>query len=351
MVSAYVVSSEPFAGKTLACLALGTRWRRRGLRVGYIKPLGSLSTVLDGQVTDEDAVFVSQQLGSDASPAELCPVVLGPELCHADQGELRERVKRAFAAVSAGRDVMLIGGLGSIFSRGSSFGLSTKAIADLLDAKVVLVTLAESFAAVDGVTAAQELLGDRLAGVILNRVPISVMPSIEDEVMPCLRKLGVPVLGMLPDDPLLSSISVDEIAKATGAEFLTGSGMSDELVENFVVGAMGVDSALRYFRKATRKCVITGGDRTDIQFAALETPTRCLVLTGQLQPSHNVLARARELNVPVLLVRDDTLTTIATIERMLGKQRVREHTKIDHALNMFEDNLNLAALDSALGVQ
>ncbi len=54
--------------------------------------------------------------------------------------------------------------------------------------------------------------------------------------------------------------------------------------------------------------------------------------------------------MPVLLVKDDTLTTIGTIEQMLGKQRVREHTKIDHALAMFERNLALDKLDAALGL-
>jgi BioD-like phosphotransacetylase family protein len=350
MVSAHVVSSESFAGKTLACLALGKRWLRRGLRVGYIKPLGMPSAVVGGLATDEDALFVAQELGSNASPAELCPVVVSADLCHAVPENLRARVQQAFATLSTDRDVMLVGGLGSVFSRGASFGLSTKAIADLLGSKVVLVSSVDSFLAVDNITAAHQLLGERLVGVIMNRVPMSLMPVIEDEALPCLRKSGVPVLGVLPEDPLLSSISVDEIAKATGGEFLVGSSTADGLVESFVVGAMGVDSALRYFRKATRKCVITGGDRTDIQFAALETPTRCMVLTGYLQPSHSVLARAREMNVPVLLVRGDTLTTVETIEGMLGKQRVREHAKMDHALGLFEASLDLARLDAALGL-
>jgi hypothetical protein len=259
-------------------------------------------------------------------------------------------VSDAFSAISAGQDVMLLGGLGSAFSRGSTFGLSATSLAELLDAKVVLVSRADSFLAADSVVAAAQVFGERLAGVILNRAPDSERSDLEGEVLPCLAKRGLPILGILPDDPLLSSVSIEEIAKATGGEFLTGASQAESLVEDFVVGAMGVDSALRYFRKAARKCVITGGDRTDVQFAALETPTKCLILTGHLQPSHRVLARADELRVPVLLVRDDTLTTIGTIERMLGKQRVRERTKIDHALAMFESNLALDRLDAALGL-
>ena len=37
-----------------------------------------------------------------------------------------------------------------------------------------------------------------------------------------------------------------------------------------LVGAMSVESALSYFRRKPNKAVITGGDRADIQLAALE---------------------------------------------------------------------------------
>lgn len=350
MVALYVASSEPYSGKTLTCLVLGTRWQRQNRSVGYLKPLGLVPVTVGEEITDEDALFVAGQLHLDATPSQLCPVILSPELCHADQSELRERIRQAFSASSAGKDVMLLGGAGSALTRGSVCGLDGPTVAELLDAKVLLVTRVDSFLAVDGVVAAHRALGDRLVGVILNRVPTQQRDVIEHEVVPCLRKLGMPVLGLVPDDPLLHSVSVREITEATGGEVLCAAESAEELVENFVVGAMSADSALRHFRRMPRKCVITGGDRSDIQFAALETSTRCLILTGHLHPSHGVIARAQELKVPVLLVRDDTLGTVATIEQLLGRLRVREPKKIDHALKEFEVHLELARLDAALGL-
>lgn len=350
MVALYVTSTDAYSGKTLTCLVLGTRWQRQGRGVGYMKPLGLLPVTVGDQVTDEDAWFVAKQFAIRASPSDLCPVLLSPELCHADRQALRRRVREAFKTTSGDRDVMLVGGLGSVLSRGATFGLDAPTVAELLGTKVLLVAKCDSFLAVDGVVAAHRALGDRLCAVILNRVADRQRDLIAREVVPCLEELGMLVLGMIPDDPKLSSVTVREIAEVTGGEMLCSDEAADELVENFVVGAMGVDRALRYFRQTPRKCVITGGDRSDIQFAALETSTRCLVLTGHLQPSHRVLARARDLKVPVLLVRDDTLTTVATLERLLGRQRVREQQKIEHALNQFEDHLDLAKLDSALGL-
>ena len=87
---------------------------------------------------------------------------------------------------------------------------------------------------------------------------------IWDDVIPCLEAAGLTVLGVMPKVPILHSVSVAELAEATEAEFLCGEDEADELVEHFVVGAMGVEQALQYFRRTPRKCVITGGDRSDI---------------------------------------------------------------------------------------
>jgi BioD-like phosphotransacetylase family protein len=272
------------------------------------------------------------------------------ETCHMAPEEAKEKVRAAYEAASAGVDVMIVSGTGSVIKRGSMIGFNGVTASTMLDAKVLLVGKCESFRDADSIVAARQALGDRVVGVIVNMVPPRIKEQMWDDVVPCLEKSGLTVLGMMPMDPILHSVSVAELAEATGGEFLCCEEAAGELVENFVVGAMGVEQALQYFRRTPRKCVITGGDRSDIQLAALETPTRCIILTGDLRPSHPVLARAEELGVPVLLVRDDTLMTVTTIEGMLGKLRVREPRKIEHAVEQFKAHLELAKLDEALGL-
>jgi BioD-like phosphotransacetylase family protein len=350
MVTLYIGSSETYSGKTLTSIVLGTRWQRQGRRVGYFKPLGLLPVTVGGAVSDEDALFVAKCLKLDLAPSDLCPIVLTRGSCHMDPGLARSRVLKAFESASKDADVMIVSGIGALLSRGSMLGLNGVRMAELLDAKVLLIGKCESYLDADSVLASRQALGERLIGAFLNLVPPRLKEEIWDHVIPCLEASGLTIFGLLPRDPVLHSVTVKELAEATGGEFLSGAEAADELVENFVVGAMGVEYALRYFRRTPRKCVITGGDRSDLQLAALETPTRCLVLTGDLRPSHTVLARAQELGVPVLLVKDDTLGTVSTIDEMLGKLRVREPKKIDHAIEQFEANLELAKLDRALGL-
>lgn len=350
MVTLYVGSSEPYAGKTLTTIVLGMRWQRQGRRIGYLKPLGSLPATVGEEVTDEDAQFVAQQLGVKAAPSDLCPVLMTRDACHMPPEEARQKVQQAFDASSSGVDVMIVCGTGSVLTRGSMLGINGVSVAEMLDARVLLVGRCESLFEADSIVASRQALGDRVVGTIINLVPPRLKERVWDEVVPCLESVGLTVFGLMPNDPILHSVSVRELAEATEGEFLCCEDAAEELVENFVVGAMGVERALRYFRRTPRKCVITGGDRADIQLAALETPTRCLILTGDLQPSHTVLARAEDLHVPVLLVRDDTLGTVGTIDRLLGKLRVREPRKIAHAVEQFEAHLELAKLDEALGL-
>jgi len=350
MVTLYIGSSEPYAGKTLTTIVLGMRWQRQGRRIGYLKPLGSLPATVGEEVTDEDAQFVAQHLGVKAAPSDLCPVLMTRDACHMAPEEARQKVQQAFDVSSSGVDVMIVCGTGSVLTRGSMLGINGVSVAEMLDARVLLVGRCESIFEADSIVASRQALGDRVVGTIINLVPPRLKERVWDEVVPCLESVGLTVFGLMPNDPILHSVSVRELADATGGEFLCCEDAGEELVENFVVGAMGVERALRYFRRTPRKCVITGGDRADIQLAALETPTRCLILTGDLQPSHTVLARAQELSVPVLLVRDDTLGTVGTIDRLLGKLRVREPKKIAHAVEQFEAHLELARLDEALGL-
>jgi BioD-like phosphotransacetylase family protein len=341
MVVAYLASTEAYSGKTLASVVLGRRWQDQGQNVGYFKPLGNPSA--RSPLADDDALFIANQLGLPAAPAQLCPVLLAPELCRADREEVRRRINTAFTAAAAGRDLLLVGGGDSAVATGA-------VVVEMLDARAVLVAKCASFLDLDAVLVACRALGERCVGVILNRVPHGETSLIADHIIPCLEREGLRVLGFLPEDPILRSASVRELAEATGAQFLTAPEAAEELVENFVVGAMSVESALPYFRRTPRKCVITGGDRSDVQLAALDTPTKCLILTGELRPSQTVLSRAQQLGVPLLLVKPDTLTTVAMIEDTIGAMRLREPKKAEHARQRFEEQLDLAALDAALGL-
>ncbi len=143
----------------------------------------------------------------------------------------------------------------------------------------------------------------RLLGVVINGVPREDIDFIRSEGRAVPGKAGDQGLRCAASTiPYLRALSVGEVIDTLDAKVLTGSHLRERLIEHMSVGAMSVEAALPRFRRQLNKAVFTGGDRTDIQAAALETSTTCLVLTGNLQPSSTIIKRAEELGVAVLLV-------------------------------------------------
>ena len=357
MTSLYIASISSHAGKSLVSLALGLRMKSDGLKVGYIKPIGALPTTIDGVPTDEDALFIAQALEApgklDVSVDLLCPVLMDAKLTGASPDSagkpLRERILSAFSEISSEKDMVIVGGVGSL-SAGSLLDLSGPKLADMVGARILLVVKYKSDFDVEDLVLFSQLLKPRIAGSIFNHVPQEQMEHIQKTIIPLLKEKDIPVLGAIPKDDILDSITPRQLADGLGGKVLCCDNNMDGHIgpDSFIIGAMDVRNASRYFREMRDKAVITGGDRPDIQLAALQTSTKCLVLTGNLHPSSVIVDRARQVGVPIILVMDDTLTTSEKIEDICGGVRVRESEKIDRAKELFEQNVDFGKLYSIL---
>jgi BioD-like phosphotransacetylase family protein len=353
MFSLYLGSNHAYAGKTLWGLVLVLRYKAKGARVGFFKPVGVLPMLHAKGPADEDAVFLKEALELQESLELICPVILTEELLHAhlqrNEENLQARILEAYRQVSKDKDFLLVGGVGQAWSRGEILGLSGPEVADLLNLKVALIGRVGSLLDLDGLLATGRAFGDRVVAAILNRVPREQLEVVLKDAIPYLRAHGLPVMGALPLDPLLHAISVKELAEALGAEVLCAQERLGELVQHFLVGAMSLESAREHFRHIADKVVITGGDRPDIILAALQTPTTCIILTGNLDPSPAVRARSHELGVQMLLVAEDTISTVEKIESIMARLRVREPRKVERARRLAEVNLDFSALDKLVG--
>jgi hypothetical protein len=147
------------------------------------------------------------------------------------------------------------------------------------------------------------------------------------------------------------SVSVKELAEALEAEIVTRPDKGEELVQNLMVGAMTADVALSYFRQKPNKAVITGGDRSDIQLAALQTSTNCLILTGNLHPQDMIKGVAQEMGVPIVVSKYDTLTTIEIVEGFFGKSRFQQEKKTQRFQELLSEHFDFTSLYITLGLK
>jgi BioD-like phosphotransacetylase family protein len=344
MKALYVTSLQTIAGKTAVCLVLGRRFQREGRKVGYFKPLSTQPwEPLPGRAVDADADFFRRALELKEPPGNLVGVVLSPALlrdmlCGCSSRDLVAEVQAAYERVAAGKDVVLLEG-GASLREGFSVGLGSARVADALDVPTLaIIRFRNEMNLVDDCMVAQLRLGERLIGVLVNAVPDDGREFVMQVARPCLEEKGIALLGALPQREDLQAISVGEMAQVLDAEFLALPEKEAVLIEQLLVGAMSAEQALPHLRRISgRKALITGGDRADLQLAALETATACLILTGQLRPQPEILRRAEEMGVPVLLVRKNTMETVDAIEEVFGKTRLGQPEKLERFEALMEE--------------
>jgi BioD-like phosphotransacetylase family protein len=353
MISLYVGSTSGYSGKSLVSMGIGLKLKKDGLRVGYFKPVGILPIKVENILTDKDAWFIYRVFELKDHVAEVCPVVLTQEVTVKaylkDMKGLMRKIEKSFQQLSQDKDIMIVGGSGSIYSW-NILGVSGLKVIKRLNAKVLIVVKYEGEFCVDYILQAEKDLGDHFIGVIFNKVTHEFRQSVDDYVVPFLKRKGIDVIGILPQDPLVGSITVEELNEMLGGKVLCCHDRINNLVERFLIGAMQVDKATEYFKMTKNNAVIVGGDRADIQLSAIESGTECLVLTGELYPSEVIISRAEQKNIPIIVVRDDTYTVAKKVERLSVRLRLRDKAKVAHGTDLVMKNVNFPLLYKHLGI-
>lgn len=344
-------STEAYSGKSATILGLSHQMQQKGLDIAYGKPLSNCWDEKT-EVLEADVQFVAESL--KLPQQRLLPTLLAlneasiqKRLCGEDQIDYQQQIKQ-YLQMPAG-DLVLLEGSGTL-EQGNLFNLSLPEIAEKLDASVLLVARYKSFLSVETLLSAKQRLGDRLVGVLINDIPTKQLQSVDTQIRPFLEQRGISVLGMLPKSDLLRSVSVAELVHQLQAEVLCRSDRLDLLVESLAIGAMNVNAALKYFRKRRNMAVVTGGDRIEIQLAALESSTHCLILTGQLPPTPFILNRAEELEIPILSVDLDTLSTVEIVDRTFGQVRLHEPIKVQCIRTLMAKHFDIERLLTQLNL-
>ena len=346
-------STEPYTGKSAIALGLADLFQTKGLKIVYGKPLATDMGDGEGEdASDADLQFIAQTLKLSHEQLRfpiltLDETTIRQRLLDKNQENYPQSLTSYLQKPSV--DLILLEGPRTL-QEGLLFDLSVPQMANQLDASVLLVVRLHSHLALDDLLYAQKDLGKRLLGIVINDVSPEELEITTSEIKPFLEAKGIPVFGVLPRNPVLRSVTVKELVNQLKAQVLCSKERLDLMVESLSVGAMNVSSAMKYFSQSKNMAVVTGGDRTDIQLAALEKSTHCLILTGQLPPAPMVLSRAEDLEVPVLSVDLDTLTTVEIIDRAFGQVRLHEPVKVEAVNQLMKEYFHLDRLIQRLGI-
>jgi BioD-like phosphotransacetylase family protein len=325
-IPALVISSvSERSGKTVVALGLALNFK--GV-LGFYKPIRENLIPVKGNLVEEDAYLMKHVLNLEDES------LLSPFNYNLFKGIKAEDIICGLNRICRDKQAVLLEGTKDI-STGFLHNVSSIELAKILNAEILLVTDIYSLDMVAMTKLLLDKLKVKLKGVVLNQ---SQDPQFENYMI----KRGIKILGSIPFLTELKALHANEIAEELGGEVIVEG--EDHPIERILIGAMTPESALKYFRTAPAKAVITGGDRADIQLAALSTSTSCLVLTGGLYPANHVIARAQELGVSVVLVNLDTLTAAERLERLTARIDPFDSQKINLIKETVKQNLDTEAI-------
>ncbi len=352
MIPIFLVSTKSYSGKTFVALGLALKLMEKGYKVGYIKPIGKTPFKKGRDIFDADAVFIKEALSLPDPLNVISPFVFTYEtqnlMFRGKAKDIKKQVMTGYKSIK-GKDFVIIGGGADIFD-GAILDINALSLIEDMKAYALAVESWGGDVSADSLFGLSRLLGSRFIGGVINKVTASSLSHVKNEVKPFLEKKGIRIFGVFKKDSILESFTVRQLIEILNGRVLCCENRLDEFVENFSIGAMDVDSALNYFRRIPNKAVITGAHRSDIQLAAMETSTKCIILTGGLYTNDVVIGKAQSKGIPIISVTDDTFTTIDRIETVIGKTRLRGEGKIARAKELIDTEFDMKRFLKALKV-
>ena len=340
MPTLLVSALQPGSGKTCLIGALLARLKSEGRRVAYYKPL---SLNVDD---DPDATFIREQLLSgDGLPDVPAPRLL-PQEASTDQVDLA-LVRQTASDLNAAVDVVLIEGPDAHSDAGFSSPLSSDMAAALDCPTLLLVRYSDKLDA-GSVTSACEAYGGRIAGVVINCVPPYRGHTVDRGLASGIRAAGVNLLGAIPEDRTMITVTVQQVADHLGARWVQEPVNTDVHVDRFLIGGNIMDSGTTYFGRYSNQAVIVRAERPDIQLASLMEDTKCLVLTGGGDPTDYIKAEALQRDVPLMAVDDTTLNTAEALSGIIDRATSHSLRKVERFRELLDRHVDMDALAAAL---
>ncbi len=340
MEKVIIASMRKSAGKTSTLVGIAAALNKK---MAYIKPFGERMIYRKKRLWDYDSALITSLFGLREDPVDMSIGFDHSKLRYMyDEEGTRQKLQETITSIGGGKEILFIEG-GRDLTYGISVHLDTLSLARVTGGKLFVVVSGDEHAIVDDILFLKrhvDLAGVNLGGLILNKV--ENLDDFQTNHLPGITRMGLRVIGLIPYQVELTYFSVFYLAERLFAKVITGEGGLKRIVKNIIIGAWSADVFLQnpLFKKEN-KLVITGGDRTDMILASLESDTSAIILTNNILPPSKIISKAAERNIPLLMVFSDTYQTAKQIESLeplltkddvekveLLKQLVKKHVSL-----------------------
>ena len=353
--SIYVAASRQHVGKTTSTLGLASAFQKRGVDIGYCKPVGQQFLDLGNLRADKDAILFADLLNFDIDPGIHSPVILGKGateeiIDHPQNGHLMDDIRMATSKLEAQKELIIYEGTGHP-GVGSIGGVSNAQVAKEVGAGLIMILEGGIGSTIDMFNLCHALFREQkvpIIGVIVNKVKEEKLEKVKYYLEKYLKQMDIPLLGLLPYDPSLAYPVMRTIANAIHGTVIHNADMLNNKVSDIVAGSLlDVDE----LKKSSDLLLVVSATKVDAAIDKLinlseligleSSPLAGIVTTGQGEPGETTLEYIEKHKVPLIRTQLDTFGSVIKISRIEVKINRSTPWKVNRAIELIEENVDL----------
>ena len=355
----FIAATRMNDGKTTTSLGLYSALNDGEKKIGYIKPVGQRFVDVNGEKIDEDSFLLTETFDVSVPIQAMSPIVVDKDFTknYLDDSasvypKIVNRLCRSFDRAAYEKDYIIIEGTGHA-GVGSVFDLSNAEVANILNAKVIIVASGGIGRPIDEIALNQALFekaGADIIGVIINKVQSDKLDFIKHYCGQALEKMNLKLLGVIPENAKLSEPSLSQIIHEIRGECLnTTNNIQSKKIKKVVIGAKTGLSTIDDIEEGT--LIITSGDREYIIQPCIKSNKASMlsgiILTNAITPNDATLEDIQSSKIPFILSNDSSYSVISRINKMNIKTQPHDVDKISIIKEILKSNIDLKEIEEA----
>ena len=355
----FIAATRMNDGKTTTSLGLYSALNHGEKKIGYIKPVGQRFVDVNGEKIDEDSFLLTKTFDVSVPIQAMSPIVVDKDFTknYLDDSasiypKIVNRLCRSFDRAAYEKDYIIIEGTGHA-GVGSVFDLSNAEVANILNAKVIIVASGGIGRPIDEIALNQALFekaGADIIGVIINKVQSDKLDFIKHYCGQALEKMNLKLLGVIPENAKLSEPSLSQIIHEIRGECLnTTNNIQSKKIKKVVIGAKTGLSTIDDIEEGT--LIITSGDREDIIQPCIKSNKASMlsgiILANAITPNDATLEDIQTSEIPFILSNDSSYSVISRMNKMNIKTQPHDVDKISIIKEILKSNIDLKEIEEA----
>ena len=358
----FLAPSSVDAGLTTVSLGVGRALQRRGVSVGFYKPI--MQPRPDDEISERSALYAEVALNQPRAES----IQFSEAYTYYQEGrvqELMERVIELYHRGTSGFDVVVLEGLVTHEGEHAAAQLN-EAMARSLGADVILID-PFSDGDIPGLQARLRGAGEayggldakRVVGFIVNKVLcpaaghdtrdwVECLADFRQQI-PLVRQGVLQLIGCIPHNPVLGQYRTLDVVRLLKAEVLREGDLATRRVNSVHLLARTVPNLLKCFQP--NALLLTPADRGDIIMAATLASNQGVqlagvVLTGEggeMRPDPGIMrlcASVAEEGLPVLQADTNSYRVVSEIDQISAEIPVDDHERLNHTLDFIARHID-----------